>query len=53
MWCARGMGEAIFTQGQSLDELVSNIKEAVSLHLEVRVSPGEKVEILLISSLAL
>jgi hypothetical protein len=53
MWCARGMGEAIFTQGQSLDELVGNIKEAVSLHLEGRIDPGEKVEVLLISSLAL
>jgi predicted RNase H-like HicB family nuclease len=32
-WCARGMGEDIFTQGNTLDELYQNIKEAVSVHL--------------------
>lgn len=31
-WCARGIGEGIFTQGKTLDELYQNIKEAVSLH---------------------
>ena len=31
-WCARGIGEDIFTQGATLDELFHNIKEAVSLH---------------------
>ena len=31
-WCARGIGEDIFTQGNSLDELYQNIKEAVSVH---------------------
>ncbi|MBI4336763.1 MAG: type II toxin-antitoxin system HicB family antitoxin [Chloroflexi bacterium] len=31
-WCARGIGEDIFTQGQTLDELHENIKEAVSAH---------------------
>ena len=33
-WCARGIGEDIFTQGKTLDELVENVKEAVSLHFE-------------------
>jgi predicted RNase H-like HicB family nuclease len=33
-WCARGLGEDIFTQGETLDELLENIKEAVALHLE-------------------
>jgi predicted RNase H-like HicB family nuclease len=33
-WCARGIGEDIFTQGRTLDELVENIKEAVLLHFE-------------------
>jgi predicted RNase H-like HicB family nuclease len=33
-WCARGIGEDIFTQGGTLDELMKNIKEAVSLHFE-------------------
>lgn len=31
-WCARGIGEDIFTQGKTLDELYQNIKEAVSVH---------------------
>jgi predicted RNase H-like HicB family nuclease len=31
-WCARGIGEDIFTQGKTLDELHENIKEAVSCH---------------------
>ncbi len=32
-WCARGIGEDIFTQGGTLDELFQNIKEAVAVHL--------------------
>jgi predicted RNase H-like HicB family nuclease len=34
MWCARGLGVGIFTQGATLDELVANIREAVELHFE-------------------
>ena len=33
-WCARGIIEDIFTQGETLDELIENIKEAVALHFE-------------------
>ncbi len=33
-WCARGIGADIFTQGDTLDELIANIKEAVALHFE-------------------
>ena len=33
-WCARGIGEGIFTQGETVDELYANIKEAVALHFE-------------------
>jgi len=33
-WCARGIGEDIFTQGETFDELIENIKEAVALHFE-------------------
>ena len=33
-WCARGIGEDIFTQGETMDELVANIQEAVALHFE-------------------
>jgi len=31
-WCARGIGDDIFTQGSTLDELFQNIKEAVAVH---------------------
>jgi len=31
-WCARGIGEDIFTQGRTLDELHDNVKEAVACH---------------------
>ena len=33
-WCARGIGEDIFTQGKTFDQLIENIKEAVALHFE-------------------
>ena len=33
-WCARGIDEDIFTQGETFDELIENIKEAVALHFE-------------------
>ena len=31
-WCGRGIGEDIFTQGETLDDLYRNIQEAVSVH---------------------
>jgi len=31
-WCARGIGEDIFTQGRTLDELHENVKEAIACH---------------------
>jgi predicted RNase H-like HicB family nuclease len=37
-WCARGIGEDIFTQGKTLDELYQNIKEAVSAHYGTEVA---------------
>ena len=33
-WCARGVGDDIFTQGETFDELIENIKEAVALHFD-------------------
>jgi len=48
-WCARGIGEDIFTQGKSLDELVENIKEAVSLHFEEELDRGNLLNILILS----
>ena len=41
VWCARGIGEDIFTQGDTVDELYRNIKEAVALHFEGRAPSGE------------
>ena len=32
-WCARCLDIDVFTQGKTLDELVSNLKEAVNVHL--------------------
>ena len=38
-WCARGIGEDIFTQGSTMDELLQNIKEAVAVHFGETVEP--------------
>ena len=49
-WCARGMGEDIFTQGRTLDELYQNMQEAVSVHYgEI----GESLTILTLSEVKL
>jgi hypothetical protein len=47
-WCARGIGEDIFTQGTTVDELYKNIREAVALHFEDRTPPSE-IDILVVS----
>jgi hypothetical protein len=51
-WCARGIGEDIFTQGQTADELFRNIKEAVALHFE-NVNDSPDIDILVVSELKL
>jgi predicted RNase H-like HicB family nuclease len=33
-YCARALGRAIFTQGDTWDELRSNVLEAASVHFE-------------------
>ena len=49
-WCARGIGEDIFTQGATFDELIENIKEAVAVHFDdVRPLP----DVLLLSEVKL
>ena len=48
MWCARGIGVDVFTQGETLDELIANIREAVALHFE---DTGETPEILVLSEI--
>ncbi len=50
MWCARGLGEDIFTQGNTLDELVENLQEAVNLHFE---DGGLVPEVLLLTELSM
>jgi len=52
VWSARGIGEDIFTQGDTVDELYRNIKEAVALHFEGRV-PSAEINILIVSELKL
>lgn len=48
-WCARGIGEDIFTQGENLDELMGNIKEAAALYCDERLQQGEDLHILVLS----
>jgi hypothetical protein len=48
-WCGRGIGVDIFTQGQTLDELMVNIREAVGLHFEEELDKGECIRILSIN----
>lgn len=43
-WCARGVSEDIFTQGETYDELLKNIKDAVALHLEDELKNGKSVD---------
>ena len=51
-WCARGIGEDIFTQGKTVDELYANIKEAVALHFENGSRPTD-IDILIVSEMKL
>jgi predicted RNase H-like HicB family nuclease len=51
-WCARGIGEDIFTQGKTVDELYANIKEAVALHFENGSKPTD-IDILIVSEMKL
>ncbi len=50
-WCARASTEDIFTQGVSYDELLKNIREAVTLHFEDEIIKGKTVEILVMSEM--
>jgi predicted RNase H-like HicB family nuclease len=44
-WCARGLGEDIFTQGKTLDEVSKNITEAVALHFEEQLRQDKTINI--------
>ena len=51
-WCAKGIGENIFTQGRTVDEVYANIKEAVATHFENGSEPVE-INTLVVSELQL
>ncbi len=51
-WCARGIGEDIFTQAETADELFRNIREAVAVHFENSAQTPE-IDILVVSELKL
>jgi predicted RNase H-like HicB family nuclease len=38
-YTARAMGESIFTEGDTLDELKTNIREAIQCHFDEAVTP--------------
>lgn len=48
-WCARGIGEDIFTQGRTLDEVTKNIKDAVAVHYEDKLRQDKSISILILS----
>lgn len=41
-WCARGVNEGIFTQGETYEKLLKNSKEAVALHFEDELKKGKR-----------
>lgn len=51
MWCARGLKDDIFTQGETYDQLLENIKEVVTLHFEEEIENGEKIDVMVMSEL--
>ena len=51
-WCAKGIGQDIFTQGRTVDEVFQNIKEAVATHFENGSEPLE-IDILVVSEMEL
>jgi len=51
-WCAKGIGQDIFTQGRTVDEVFQNIKEAVATHFENGSEPLE-IDILVVSEMKL
>ena len=39
-YCARGLGESIFTEAETLDDLRRNIRDAVACHFDDGKAPG-------------
>lgn len=42
-YCARTIDIDVFTQGKTLDEVMENLREAVSLHLEEEKLPESSI----------
>lgn len=45
IWCARGIGVSVFTQGQTFEDLLENAKDALSLHFKERLEQGETLQV--------
>jgi len=45
-WSARATGYSIFTDGETFEELLKNIEEAVLLYFEDEVEPNGQITIL-------
>jgi predicted RNase H-like HicB family nuclease len=43
MWCARGLGVEVLRQGETFDELLANIREAVAVHFVGEEAPDTSV----------
>ena len=48
-WCARGIGTDIITCGDTLDELMEQIKDAVACRYEDELNQGKTLDILTIT----
>ena len=48
-WCASGVDHGIHTQGDTLDELFSNIEEATQLHFEDDLAAGRTIDLLIVA----
>ena len=44
-YCARALGHAIFTEGETWEELRANVLEATSLHFEDRAAQPHLVQL--------
>ena len=50
-WCARGIGESVFTQGKTFEELLDNVREALALHFEEELEEGETLQVLILTDM--
>lgn len=44
-WHARGIGESVIAQGETFEELLDNVREALASHFEEKLEKGEELEI--------